>query len=245
MDMIKKYKKILLWVLFPVVIGGGYYSYRLATCTGSQCASQQQVSAQASPEALSLSNKGIQRIKKASILDAQEQVSIKLASKKRVSKDIVLKKDVNKSNRIEWIAIGDLEEAQRRESRKVFIDLYTDWCGWCKVMDKNTFANAEVVDYTNEKYYAVKFNAEQVEDVNFKGVTFKFKKTSRGGYHELASELTRGKLSYPTTVFLDQNLSILTVLQGYQKPDFFVKVLGYFAEDHYKSTSWEQYNAIN
>ena len=154
-------------------------------------------------------------------------------------------KEVNKGNRIQWIAIEELEEAQRRSPRKVFIDLYTDWCGWCKVMDKNTFANTKVIDYTNEKYYAVKFNGEQIEDVNFKGVTFKFKKTSRGGYHELASELTRGKLSYPTTVFLDQDLSILTVLQGYQKPDFFVKVLGYFAEDHYKRTSWEQYNAVN
>ena len=145
------------------------------------------------------------------------------------------------SGQIQWISVEQLAEAQKKDPRKVFVDIYTDWCGWCKVMDKETFKNPQVVDYVTQNYYAVKFNAEQLQDINFNGKNYSFQPGGRGGVHEFAVMLTGGKLSYPTTAFLDENLDLITAVPGYHKPDFFSKVLAYFGEDYYKTVSWESY----
>src|ERR671918_265399 len=75
---------------------------------------------------------------------------------------------------VNWMTFEEAVERSKTEKRKIFIDVYTDWCGWCKVMDKKTFSEPAVAKLLNEKYYPVKFNAEQREDVLFRGATFKF-----------------------------------------------------------------------
>jgi uncharacterized protein YyaL (SSP411 family) len=75
----------------------------------------------------------------------------------------------------------------KKEPRKVVVDVYTEWCGWCKKMDKATFQNEVIVKYLNENYYAIKFNAEQREDIHLKGKDYEYVKSMGGkGYHELA-----------------------------------------------------------
>ena len=61
---------------------------------------------------------------------------------------------------VKWLTFEEAVEKSKTEKRKIFIDVYTDWCGWCKVMDKNTFNDPEVAKLLNEKFYPVKFNAE-------------------------------------------------------------------------------------
>ena len=63
---------------------------------------------------------------------------------------------------IQWMSFEDAVAMTQNEgnTKKVFIDVYTDWCGWCKKMDKDTFQNPEVAKYMQENYYMVKFNAE-------------------------------------------------------------------------------------
>ncbi|MEO0473794.1 MAG: DUF255 domain-containing protein, partial [Bacteroidota bacterium] len=138
-----------------------------------------------------------------------------------------------------------MEEAVSRaekDGKKILVDMYTDWCGWCKRMDRDTYANAEVVTFINENYHAVKFNAEQKDDVTIKGRTYTFRSdVGRRGAHEIAIEMLKGKLSYPNTVFLNNDLSILTAVPGYQKADGMMPILSYLAKDEWKKTSWEQY----
>lgn len=142
---------------------------------------------------------------------------------------------------IEWIKIEDLEAAQAKESRKVFIDMYTDWCGWCKRMDKTTFGHPGIANFVNEKFYAVKFNAESKDSVLFQGQSFGFVKNGRRGYHELAATLMQGKLSYPTIVYLDENLSLIQPVPGYMSAQDFERILSYLDGDHHKEQPWEQY----
>ncbi|MBL3657974.1 thioredoxin family protein [Fulvivirga sediminis] len=150
---------------------------------------------------------------------------------------------------VKWYSFEEAVAKSKEEKKKIFIDVYTDWCGWCKVMDKNTFNQPEIAQYLNENFYPVKLNAEQTEDIVFKGTTYKFVPSGRNGYHELAAALLQNKLSYPTVVFLDEEFNMIQPVPGYQKPDMFDQIIKFIGGDHYKNTKWtewqRQYGAAN
>ncbi len=126
--------------------------------------------------------------------------------------------------------------------KKVFIDVYTDWCGWCKRMDKDTFQNPEVARYMNDNFYMVKLDGEEKNPIEFRGKTYKFVPSGRKGYHELAAALLQGRLSYPTVVFMDEELNMLSPVPGYQKPKPFLNIARYFGDNIYKDTDWKTYS---
>jgi thioredoxin-related protein len=144
---------------------------------------------------------------------------------------------------VKWLSFEEAIEKSKKEKRKFFIDVYTDWCGWCKVMDKSTFSDPAVAQMLNEKFYPVKFNAEQREPVTFNGTTFKYVESGRSGYHELAAALLNNQLSYPTVVFVDENFTSVSPLAGYRKAEEFHKYVMFFAEEHYKKgqNSWKEF----
>ena len=122
--------------------------------------------------------------------------------------------------KIQWMSIEKAYELTQTEEnpKKIFIDVYTDWCGWCKRMDKATFQKPEVAAYMNEHYYNVKFNAEQKEDITILNNTFTFVAQGQRGYHELAAALLNGKMSYPTVIFMNHKFEMLSPVPGYQEP---------------------------
>jgi len=142
---------------------------------------------------------------------------------------------------VKWMTFEEAIQKAKTEKRPVFIDVYTDWCGWCKVMDKNTFNDPQVSRLLNEKFYAVKFNAEQREDVVFDGHTFKFIPSGRSGYHELAAALLNNQLSYPTVVFLDEEFKMIQPLAGYRKAPEFHIIAQFIGEGHYKTVKWDEW----
>lgn len=116
-----------------------------------------------------------------------------------------------------WLTI---EEAGKlgasNNDKKFLIDVYTDWCGWCKVMDKKTFSDPELIKYLNDNFHVVKFNAEQKETLSFRGQTYNWQSSGRNGVNMLALELLQGRLSYPTLVYLNENLEPIRVSPGYK-----------------------------
>mgnify|MGYP002777635787 CR=1 FL=1 len=140
---------------------------------------------------------------------------------------------------VNWLTFEQAVEKSKTEKRKIFIDVYTDWCGWCKVMDKNTFSEPLIAKILNEQFYPVKFDAEQKEDVVFNGNTFKFVAYGNKGSHQLAMALLNNQLAYPTVVFLDEEFRIIQPLQGYQKAPEFHKIVQYIGYDHFKTEKWE------
>jgi thioredoxin-related protein len=143
---------------------------------------------------------------------------------------------------VQWMTFEQAVEKSKTEKRKIFIDVYTDWCGWCKVMDKKTFNEPAVAKLLNTKYYPVKFNAEQREDVVFQGTTFKFIDQGGRGTHQLAAALLNNQLSYPSVVFLNEQYAIIHIQKGYTQAPAFHKIAEFIGGDHYKTTkmdAWE------
>lgn len=140
---------------------------------------------------------------------------------------------------VQWLTIQEAIERNKKKPKKIFIDVYTDWCGWCKVMDKQTFTDPLIIEYLNANFYPVKMNAEKDETINFKGKDYDFVAQGGRGYHQLAAELMQGKMSYPTVVFLDEKMDLLQPIPGFRKPAEMDLILKFFGGDHYKNTSYD------
>lgn len=150
---------------------------------------------------------------------------------------------IRKSEEIQWITIEEAYAKMQKEPRKVLVDVYTDWCGWCKVMDRETYKNAEVIDYINKKYYAVKLNAEQRESITLGNQKFEFIAEGQKGIHQMALALTNNQPSFPTTVFLDDKFQMIQPLPGYMKAKEFHEVITFFGDNYNKKESFEDYKA--
>jgi thioredoxin-related protein len=140
---------------------------------------------------------------------------------------------------IQWVNFEEAVENNSKTPKKIFVDMYTHWCGWCKRMDATTFIDPQVTAYINKHFYAVKFNAETKDSIFFKGQYFNFKPEYKS--NELAAILMNGQMSYPTSVYLDGESNLIGPVPGYLTAEQFLPVLRYFAEDIYKTTKWDDY----
>ena len=145
------------------------------------------------------------------------------------------------SNSINWVRWSDVPALMKKDKKKIVVDIYTDWCGWCKRMDASTLQDPKVIKAINKNFYAVKFNAEQKEDINFKSKVYQFVPQGNRGYHSLAAEITQGRLSYPTFVFLDEELNTIQPIPGYQDATIFEMISIYFGDNHYKTVPFKTF----
>lgn len=121
---------------------------------------------------------------------------------------------------INWLSIEEAQTRGKKEPKKVFVDVYTNWCGYCKKMDANTFSNAEVIKYVNDHFYAVKLNAESSKMVSFNGTVLSEAELAK------AFRVT----GYPTIVFIDETFRYIQPVPGYREAKEFHKILLQFME---------------
>jgi thioredoxin-related protein len=140
---------------------------------------------------------------------------------------------------IRWMSLKEAEENSKKLDKPILIDLYTDWCGWCKVMDKQTYANKEVAAYITEKFYPVKLNAEQKQAIVFNGKTYQFNASYRT--HDFAIYLTQGQLSYPTTVIIPAKGNSPQAIPGFLKPAEIEPIVKYFGEKQFGKISFTDF----
>ncbi len=138
-----------------------------------------------------------------------------------------------------WLTLKEAADSLKIEKRPVLIDLYTDWCGWCKVMDKKTYSNKKVGEYLAQNFYPVKVDAESKQAITWMGKSYPFNSQYRT--NEFALYLTRGQLSYPTTVIIPADGSGPQAIPGFLEPKDFELIVKYFGEGHYGKTSFEQF----
>ena len=145
-------------------------------------------------------------------------------------------------NGVRWYTIEEAEKLYNKSPKPFFIDTYTDWCGWCKKMDKETFTNSVIAEILNNKFYPVKFDAEGKENVTFLGQTF-INDGKAGRTHQLAVALLQGQLSYPTVVFMvkeDGKFNVSPV-SGFREAKEMEVLLSYFADQAYKTQNYDDF----
>jgi len=142
--------------------------------------------------------------------------------------------------KIHWITLRELNEQYYKNPKPILIDVYTDWCGWCKQMDRTTYQNSKLAAYVNEKYYAVRFDAESTDTVFFNKQKFAYNPTIKA--NELAMYLTFGRLEFPHTIFLSSLDARPAPLSGYMKPKEMEAPMKFFGEKAEANQTFVEFN---
>lgn len=144
---------------------------------------------------------------------------------------------------INWIPFEEALAKQKENPKKIMMDVYTIWCGPCKLLDKNTFHNVDLVNYVNEHYYAVKFNAEGNEKINYENQdfgnpNFDAKKTRRNSSHQLTNYLK--VRAFPSILFFEEDGGLLAPIPGYRTPKQLEIFLKLFKTNKHKEINTEE-----
>ncbi|MEO0626848.1 MAG: thioredoxin family protein [Bacteroidota bacterium] len=143
---------------------------------------------------------------------------------------------------IEWLSWSEAIARMEEEPRKLLVDVYTEWCGYCKQMDRNVFPDAWVTRYVRENFYAVKLDAEDPTPLVYDNHTFRWlEDQGRGGVHELAFALLDGSLRYPTMVYLDEDQKRISISPGFKNAANLLSELKFIGENYYKVMSYSEY----
>lgn len=140
---------------------------------------------------------------------------------------------------IQWMSFEDAVKASEKNPKKIYIDVFTAWCGWCKRMDVTTFENDSIASYMMKNYYCVKLDAETKDTIHFKDKIFVYKSEMKA--NEIALSLLSGKMGYPSSVFLDEKFNILSLVQSYLTPEQLMPMLIYFSQNIYLNKTWEDF----
>lgn len=135
-------------------------------------------------------------------------------------------KPTGSADHVKWMNLSEASARLQNEKRPILIDLYTDWCGWCKIMDKKTYSNTKVARYLQENFYPVKVNAESRETMIWNGKSYNFNADFRT--NDFAVYVTQGRLEFPTTVIIPADGSEPQAIPGYLEPKDLELIVKYF-----------------
>ena len=141
--------------------------------------------------------------------------------------------------KVKWMSVEEMHAAYKINPKPILVDVYTSWCGWCKVMDKQTYSNEKVAAYINEKYYAVKYDAESKDPVTWNGQQYVYNPQNK--VNDMAIYLLYGQLSYPSTVFLSSLDAKPAQLAGFLKPKEIESPLKFFGDGAYKTKNFPEF----
>ena len=129
---------------------------------------------------------------------------------------------------ITWLTISKADQISNNEGKLFLVDVYTEWCGWCKVMDEKTFTDPKIIMFLDENYHSIKFDAESRANIQFENNSYNWIKKGRNGTNELAIEWLGNELTYPAYVFLNKDKKPIGVSRGFMPPEEFLKDLKQF-----------------
>ena len=147
-------------------------------------------------------------------------------------------------SQIKWMSIEEALAAQSNYPKKIVINFYSESSSTCKKMEKETYNHFIIAKYLNENFYPVKFNAEGKETINVMGRTFgNTNAIENNSLNEFSKFMNISTV--PSTVFIDEENKIITVLQGNLTAKELEPYLLFIGNNDYKkienSSKWENY----
>lgn len=142
---------------------------------------------------------------------------------------------------VKWLTFKEAQEKNKKEPKPFLIDIYTDWCGWCKHMMRTTYSNQALAQYVNTNFYPVKFNAEGKDTIEYNGETYAPTSTQPRTPHALALKFLGKQLTYPSTVFVGNNFEFNLLTQGYLEEKKIQPILVFMVENAFKNAPYEEF----
>jgi len=147
-------------------------------------------------------------------------------------------------NKVKWITLKEALELNKKQKKTFLIDIYTDWCGWCKHMMRTTFADPNIASYINNYFYPVRFNAETKDTVEFLGEKYINQGNGARSPHDLAIKWMEGRMSYPTILFFNNDFQFRLLVPGYMDVSTIEPYLVYTVENVFRTTSPDNFNKL-
>ena len=143
---------------------------------------------------------------------------------------------------VHWISFNEAYKQCKVNPRPIIVDVYTTWCGPCKMMSAQTFNQPQIAEYINKNFYAVKFDAESKDSVLFDKYVFVSSDAANPkSPHQFAMSILDNQLAYPSIVFLNNQIQRLDIVKGFYPPQAFEPILKYYGSGDYQKTTWEDY----
>ena len=142
---------------------------------------------------------------------------------------------------VKWMTLQEALEKQKTQPKKIFMDVYTDWCGWCKHMMKTTFSNPSIAGYINQNYYPVRFDGETKDTIEYQGKIYYNTGVGKRSAHQLALKFTNNRPSYPTIVYFDEYGNVISPVPGYMDTHKIESYLVFFTENVFRTTEFSKF----
>jgi thioredoxin-related protein len=139
---------------------------------------------------------------------------------------------------IPWMSIEEAAGKLQQQQKPILIDMYTTWCGWCRVMDRKTYSNKKVAEYLSDKFYTVKLDAETHATISWQGKSYDFDPQYR--CNMFAIYLAHGRLEFPTTIIIAPGYDPQAI-PGYMEPKDLELLVKFFGEGAYRTSSFDDY----
>lgn len=129
----------------------------------------------------------------------------------------------------------------------IFVDIYTDWCGWCKKMDQSTFTDPTTLNNLKSNFVLVKLNAEAEAPFDFNGKTYGLVQNGNRKTNEFALQIgtSSGRLGYPTLVVLDAKGNKLQAFPGFKDTETINQLVKYFTSGSYQKMDFLTFQSNN
>ncbi|MCF8241518.1 MAG: DUF255 domain-containing protein [Melioribacteraceae bacterium] len=139
------------------------------------------------------------------------------------------------ANGLKWYSYSEGAAKAKAENKLLLVDFYTDWCGWCKKMDANTYTDKSVIDFLNKNFVAVKINPEKPGKIDYQGQTYDVSQFAGAA----------GVNGFPATGFFTSNIELISVIPGYHDAESFLDLLNYFKMKKYEQMGYQEYMILN